>query len=196
MDFKSRYAVKSDCQDKLGVYDIPDEWWSRKAEYPWAAQYAQPNDTVADMACGVPHFFKNQLAYNCDKVYAVDNDLALLDLKDIPDNMELVCSDLWHVPELLNDSIDVVFCISVLEHLTPTGRAMALTEMRRTLKVGGLLVVTFDVPVVTPEAYGQLATEAGLVWAGPVDMSRPVDVLHSDKWQLDVFMSVLRKPEW
>jgi SAM-dependent methyltransferase len=41
-------------------------------------------------------------------------------------------------------SVDVVYCISMLEHLTAQARADALHEVRRILRPGGHLVVTVD----------------------------------------------------
>lgn len=41
-------------------------------------------------------------------------------------------------------SVDVVYCISMLEHLSPTARAEALGEVRRILKPDGHLVLTVD----------------------------------------------------
>ena len=193
MDLTSRYAVKSDCRDKLEEYYIPDEWWSRKAEYPWAAQFVKPRDWVADMACGVHHFFKHYLAQHSECVYAVDNDP---ELNKLPTTMKLmpIVSDLWHVPAIADSSLDIVYCISVLEHLIPDGRLMSLKEMHRVLKPNGLVVCTFDVPIVTPEEFGATATKSGLIWAGPLDMTCPADALYSGAYKLNVFMAVLRKP--
>lgn len=195
MNLTSRYAVKSDCKKSLASWQIPDEWWSRQAEYPWCAQFVKPDNMVADLACGVPHFFKYFLAKHAKMVYAIDIDPAITQVANPYTNLELISSDVCSIPQIKDESMDIAYCISVLEHMEPDARRLALKEMRRITKPGGLIVVTFDVPKVTPDEYGQLATELNLQWAGLVNMTRPTDALHSDLFNVDVFMSVVRKPE-
>ena len=195
MSLQSRYATVDDRNDMVSHWRIPDEWWSRKAEYPWAAQFVRAGDVVADIACGVPHFFKHYLATVADKVYAVDHDENLLDIECKPDNMVLLVNDMWYMPTIPDNSVDRVFCISVLEHLEPHTRSRSMKEMARILKPGGLMITTFDAPNVTPEEYGRLATELHLHWADRVDMVLPSNALYSDKFKLHVFMAVLRKSE-
>lgn len=195
MNLTSRYATVDDCNNMLGHWRIPDDWWSRKAEYPWAAQFVTQGNRVADMACGIPHFFKNYLAANAEQVIAVDQDAELKNLTCVPDNLKLMVSSICSVPEIADDWADVSYCISVLEHMPISARAAALNELKRVTKPGGLVVTTFDVPYVTPEEYGRMATVCGLRWAGNVDMTMPANALYSDKFNLHVFMTVLRKPE-
>lgn len=131
--------------DEINGYPIPPEWWSRVYEYPWAMSYAGRNMTVADMGCGYePRPLKDALAKICRKVYAVDaHDMLLYQPR--PDNMEFVIADFTRpVAAIPDESLDRVFCISVLEHLG-AGIPAALAEFYRCLRRGGLCVLTCDV---------------------------------------------------
>jgi len=126
-------------------YEIPPEWWSRLYEYPWALEYAAPDMVVADMGCGWEQRpFKDMLSKVCHKVYAVDQHWEAGKLTP-HDNMEFVIADFTrHIDAIPDDSLDAVFCISVLEELGDT-IPMALHEFYRCLKPGGLCVLTCDV---------------------------------------------------
>lgn len=71
----------------------------------------------------------------------------------------------------LGGRFDRVFCVSVLEHMAPVDRTSALREFARLLASGGLVVLTVDVPPVRPSELVAMAAEAGLVPAGPVEVS-------------------------
>lgn len=193
MDLTSRFAREQDCQTKLGSWDIPDEWWSRKAEYPWAAQFVKPEDTVVDAACGIPHFFKCWLAEHVTHVIGTDNDSGILSVKHMYRNLELQCGDISHI-NVPSHSADVICCISVFEHVSPERRSVILDEFARIVKPDtGLVVLTLDVPTIVVNDYVMLVQNSKLKFAGNVDRMVPQDILISKYFGgLRVFMSVLK----
>ena len=133
--------------DELLDWRIPDTWWSRVYEYPWAINYAKAGQVVADLGCGY-HFrpFKDALSKVCYYVYAVDKDERVLDLdKQYPfaTNLQMVVADMEKPMPIQKHSLDRIFCISVLEELDDP--EAALSGMHRILKPDGLAVLTFDV---------------------------------------------------
>ncbi len=107
---------------------------------------------------------------------------------------------------------DKIYCISVLEHLPdrfnrsrvlrPLRRvlpfaarkmAQAMAEFHRTLKDGGLLVLTLDYPRIDLEYFLLVVAETGFSFCGPVERDLPGDALYSEKHQLYCFRALLRK---
>jgi len=60
------------------------------------------------------------------------------------DSLEARVGDMRDLSEFSSDSFDVVLCCSVLEHLTGHDQEIALREMTRVLRPGGLIGLTFD----------------------------------------------------
>lgn len=148
MTFENDYFLLSDiASDELLDWDIPDTWWSRRYEYPWAINYAKADQVVADLGCGW-HFrpFKDALSKICYYVFAVDKDAKVLELdKQYPfaTNLQMVVADMEKPMPIQKNLLDRVFCISVLEELNDP--QAALSEMRKILKPNGLAIITFDV---------------------------------------------------
>ncbi len=89
---------------------------------------------------------------------------------------------------------DTIFCISVLEHLSPADQLASLREFHRTLKPDGLLVLTFDYPTVDLARFEADAEEAGYRFPGSTDWTRPEDAITSELWgRLYRFRAVLQK---
>ena len=198
MNLNSYFADIFNCKSTLGIYNIPWEWWSRRFEYPWASQFVRHADKVIDAACGVPHFFKYWLADNCDSVLAVDADPELANIK-APNNMEVHVGDIANMPAG-DMSTDVVFCISVLEHVPPAQRLPILAEFARVLKPQGLAIISVDVPSIGVNDYIDLIKSSPLQFAGGVITAEPPHVLkhrmHRGGDELRVFCSVLvRRPQ-
>jgi ubiquinone/menaquinone biosynthesis C-methylase UbiE len=170
------FATTDRCRDRIGAYEIPDDWWSRKFEYPWAAQYISPTDVVLDAGCGVTHPFKYYLAETCRKVYGVDIDSRLTDDTDPTyGNLELIQADLTAIP-LRAETVDKIICISVIEHMPPKTMDTVLLEFTRLLKPKGQAIVTVDVPTISPREWRK-CIEASPLSAGATNWDVPENVL-------------------
>lgn len=124
---------------------IQSPYWSRRWEYPWVLQQAnvQEGMTMVDAGSGnmnpLPVFLDSK--YNNIKVYAVD-----LVPSPFPDTRQVktVQEDLTRT-SIASDSVDIVVCVSVLEHMEPQDWARGIKEFCRILKPQGKIVVTLDV---------------------------------------------------
>jgi len=183
-------------------WTLPEGWWSRHYEYPWAIRFARKGQVVADMGCGYTFRpFKNALATICDIVYAVDADKRLL-TQEYPDNMLLNVWDFTKRTPLDDDALDTLFCISVLEDI---GQKIpqALTEFRRLIKPDGKIVLTFDVPYDTDKPckfypgvnlgdFIQVVEDVGLEFDGSIGMNED-DLIFHEEYNLCCYHAVLRK---
>jgi SAM-dependent methyltransferase len=222
-EFKnSRYVTVEDERASNVIYDLPMVWWSRPYEYAFALKFANPKERVLDAATGVCHPLKFALVERECDVYACDIDERVMSEQGIVSDLlnekvdpklvlpyipkiKMSMADLTKLP--YNDGFfDVVFCISVLEHLgqsTPecstliekvsrrfqmllstisqkSELAHALLEMERVLKPGGKLVLTFDIPNVSIQEFMKLVEQTTkLRPIGSVDFKRPNNALHS-----------------
>lgn len=90
-------------------------------------------------------------------VETMDIDPRTLKMHEHP-RVHRILSDLVDLP-YPDSSFDVVTCISTLEHLSQEDRKLAVAELSRVLKLGGLLILTADnYPGVSPVG---LAVDAG-----------------------------------
>jgi SAM-dependent methyltransferase len=107
---------------------------------------------------------------------------------------------------------DKIFCISVLEHLKDFFNKYSmlyginflrffvshdiyrsLQEFRRTLKDGGLIILTFDYPVININYLVKIVQMSGLSFAGPVSRDVPRDALYFQEMGLNCYRAVLKK---
>jgi len=178
-------------------------WWSRMYEYAWAIQFAAPGQNVADMGAGWSgRPFKEALADVCGHVYAVDQDERFLELPNNRENLDFLVGNFEQpLPFFKPESMDRVFCISVLEDLT--NYEAALREFYRVLKSGGLLVITCDsqydenkpltkYPGVSFDKLFDAIQEAGFRLPNGMDMD-VTDAVHHDEWNLACWHMVLTK---
>src|SRR3989344_3540427 len=186
----------------LAGHGINPLWWSRHYEYPWAFKFVREGMSVSDMGTGYhDRPFKNMLATICRDVYAVDARDQARSLKIREDNIHLVIADFSKpIKEIEPSSLDLVFCLSVLEEGVDI--LQALLEFKRLLKPNGKIVLTFDVirdptqPVgiykgVNLETFFRAVTEVGLEFAGGTDFSTQ-DILTNPEWNLSVFHCTLQ----
>jgi ubiquinone/menaquinone biosynthesis C-methylase UbiE len=185
--------------------EIHPTWWSRHYEYPWAFQFAEPGQIVADMGCGWHQRpFKDALAQVCKKVYAVDSHPDVVLLPGHP-NMQFVVASITEPIEAIEaGSLDRVFCISVIEDLREiVGKALA--EFTRCVKPDGLVIITCDsqydydkplgkYPGVPIDVLEQAVDEAGLEFVGDVDWNKD-NALYHEGFNLAVVHMVLRRKQ-
>ena len=199
------FFKKSDRQETM-IMGLPINpgWWSRRFEYPWALEYAEPDQVVADMGCGyTPRPFKDALAQVCKKVYAVDGDERVLSQQSDNGLVFVVADFTQPIQDIPDGSLDRVFCVSVLEDVGDKV-SLALTEFERLLKPGGLCVLTFDVhynekkplgqyPGVELYNFAESVFESGLGWDDKIDFDKR-NVVNNKEFNLCVFHCILRKP--
>lgn len=210
----SRFVRTDDSASRHFVYSLPYEWWSRPYEYAWCSQFVEPKDTALDAACGISHPFKFYLANKADKTFACDTDPRINSVQSILreislDIGEAAASTLASTYEegtitfnqasitalpYDNQFFHKIFCISVLEHLTPADALLALKQFERTLRPEGLLVVTLDYPAVNLSYFQSIVRQAGLEFYGPVETAMPRNALHTEYWGgIYCFRALLRK---
>lgn len=91
---------------------------------------------VLDMGCADGTFIKlYQKKYPKAEVYGCDLSSEAVKLC----GRDCLQSDIYHTP-YVRDSFDLIVCLEVLEHLERPQEA--IDEMKRVLKVGGMLVLT------------------------------------------------------
>ena len=191
------FKLGDEYADEIEDCPIPNEWWSRHYEYPWALQYAQ--GIVADMGAGwMGRPFKDMLAKRAETVYAFDLDKRLLDLP-VAHNVKLIAQDFTHNMTRYHSLFDRIFCISVLEDVPDI--CQALTSFRKCLAPDGKIVLTMDCqydigrplgkyPAVDMEKFIFAIPHAGLQFAEDTDFDKWNVVYHSD-YNLCVFHCVL-----
>jgi SAM-dependent methyltransferase len=178
----------------------PLHQWSRCWEYPWAHQQLRafreglPRDGVAvDVGCGVT-FFPFAVAELGYRVIGTDVDpICEVDLakaaKEVPLARGAVegCRRITDGTTLpfSDGEADVVYCISVLEHIPTWEKTLA--EMVRILRPGGLLLLTVDLDLLGnaelgPDAHRRLLArlEDAFTPLAPERAVHPSDVLRSD----------------
>ena len=201
----SRFFTTDDEKVDTIVYPIPQVWWSRIYEYPWAGRFAESGHIVLDAGCGIGHHFKFALAGVCKQVHACDIDPNIInepfiietvkngfhyDVTELCGNIYYKICDLGNL-DYPEKSFDRVFCISVLEHCHASRYLSILNEFKRVLKEDGLIVLTFDVP--THNLLGllpQLLKDSGLTFAGSFDNQKPTNAIYGER--LNVFRAVLK----
>lgn len=187
----SRFISSEDIKTEIVAgFKLPCTWWSRPYEYAWAANFVGNDLVVLDAACGISHPFKWLLGQTCKEVWACDTDERIQELKkiilEIKDDLgeesfkkvisnpqiylpiHFVHASICHLPNNM-PKFDRIFCISTLEHLSEEDRKSALKEFSRSLKPDGLIILTVDYPVITPDALFKTASEVGLVPASEVN---------------------------
>lgn len=213
--YQARFFTTAD--EKQHFFDLtwllPDAWWSRCYEYVWASHFIKESDTVLDAACGIEHPFKYFLAKNCRTVYACDIDQRLLqkeyvitqtassflldekairDVIKLYDKINVGCFDLTKLP-YKSRLFDKIFCLSVLEHLDIMALEKTIKEFSRVLKDDGLIVLTFDFPVINLESFQPLVNRCGLQIKGSANFIKPSNALYSPSYNLYCFRMVLEK---
>lgn len=188
----------------------PAFYASRMWEYPFAILEAQLSNgmKVADVGCGntpltayLAQLVGPQNVYGFDPDVLEENDkgeshfgarLSYFDEIGIhfsPDKIDSLRAK--------DESFDVVFCISVLEHITnPVAKANGIKELSRILKPGGKIILTFDLGISLPLNHiWDVISASGLLPVGlDVTWPRQRFVNYGNGSSVDVFGLVLYKP--
>jgi SAM-dependent methyltransferase len=140
-DFRQILASMDELLHKEDIsYLHPSKRW----EYPWALNQADlvPDSRVLDAGCGAS-IFPIYLANEGYRVSAVDlaPPVGLERLHDV--DVDSIRGELTALP-FADNSFDVAFCISVIEHLGRNGMSVALNELRRVIRYAGRLLLTTD----------------------------------------------------
>lgn len=132
--------------------------WARRhvRRYQWAVSYLRPEARVLDLGCG-DGYDSSLLACSCGLACALDVDhRAVLGAADRYRDAGVrwatgSATDLPFAP----GCFDLVTCFEVLEHLREP--LVALTEIHRVLRPGGLCLLSVPNPAVDPANSAQVA---------------------------------------
>jgi len=144
----------------------------RQFEYPWAFDVAAitPGMSLVELGAGLSGLQFVLDAFGCH-VINIDPGMEAMEWPCSHESIEKL-NDLFgtHV-ELINmtienaslktESIDRVFSISVLEHLSPTMAAGTMREIHRCLKPNGLFILTTDLFLNVQPFCSRLSNEYG-----------------------------------
>lgn len=155
--FSDRFLLAN----KLTLKDYMKKWvgdplhqWSRQWEYPFVYSRAQqlvqfePRLKILDAGSGVTFFpYLLNARFDDVSIYCCDYDETLSSIfKQINHGedkaVEFLSTDLRELP-YENESFDMVYCISVLEHTDDYEEI--IEKFYKILKPGGTLIVTFDI---------------------------------------------------
>ncbi len=123
--------------DQMSQDPQPWEWESRRA---LLLSEVRPDDAVLDLGCGAGRFVGELLHMGVSTI-GVDIAEAAISRAtiNVPGGDLRVLNEDGSIP-LDHNSIDLVWCSEVLEHIADT--AGVLNEVRRVLKPGGRLLIT------------------------------------------------------
>jgi len=196
---------------KIDEFNIPADWWSRFYEYAWAIKFTNKNFVVLDAGAGIRHPFQFILSSRCKHVYVCDIDQDIINHEKLLRSVIETCGgytynelysmlnnmsfSLYDLTNMLYESekFDVVFCISVIEHMPKESIIMALKEFSRVIKKDGLIVITFDYPCNTLEFLIELAKNLDLLPFSVVNYSEPENAIYLNEWNYRCCRLVLRK---
>uniref|UniRef100_A0A6M3ING2 Putative methyltransferase n=1 Tax=viral metagenome TaxID=1070528 RepID=A0A6M3ING2_9ZZZZ len=186
----------------LDGFPIPSSWWSRPYEYAWAILSTYPSAIAADMGSGyVYRPFTDALSATCQEVYAIDNRKQVTAVKrKRPDKVTTIVADFTTPTPLAISSLDLIFCISVLEDVGEK-IPLALAEFRRLIAPDGLIVLTFDVPIrdnpiwpgVNLTTFWNDVAAQGLHPVGAPNLTPTSDLLLHEEFGLTCYHAVLSK---
>ena len=195
-----------------GIKVAPMFYAARLWEYPFAilAGELSPGMKVADVGCGTTPFTpyiadvvgkENVYGFDSDYISApgkesnlafgvTDDFIQKAGINFDPSDLSAINAD--------DNMFDVVYCISVLEHIPDiTAQMKGLKELVRIVKPGGKLILTVDLglnlPLTSPI---DILKYSGLVPIGNIDFSWPLErFVRYKETCADVFGIILKKDE-
>lgn len=135
----------------LGKHDLHmDHWdnWSRNYEYPWVIhrlldarmRLCKDDLTVHNTACGTGPVHVRF----CDTL--VDTFGSVVNSDVVPPEGKPKNYRVHNILHAIPDKFDAVVNVSVLEHLPPDERPVAMMSLWEQVKPGGVMLLTFDAP--------------------------------------------------
>lgn len=157
---------------------------TRSWEYPWVLDVLrkQPKGTILDVGCGSSEFMFQYLDLG-HSIIGLDHirshahpqsELTPEFVAKWEGHINFVDGDGSSIP-VKDSSVDYITCLSVLEHIVspegPEQHRKVLSEFRRVLRPGGLLIMTCDTFTNPKVAYGGLPgwTENGWDYADDIN---------------------------
>lgn len=207
-DCNNGYFTTDDISIKtLSGVTFPPDWWSRPYEYAWALRYTDKDYSVADMGCGwMGRPLSAELARQCKEVYAIDADDRVLSLPNEHKNLFYLSMDFTdtEMDYFADADFDVIFCISVIEDLSPSDRLNALKNFRRLIQPEGKIVITLDAiwdaeriaepyPTVDIKQFIRDVKKTGLKFVGNVEKEIPDNAVHESRWNLACYHCLLER---
>jgi SAM-dependent methyltransferase len=190
----SFFNVNDKRVEELDNFKLPSAWWSRPYEYNFAKEFLNEDDIIIDAGCGIEHPFKDHASKRVKKIYAIDKDEQIKSISR-QDNMEVLHIDLLELNKNFeNESIDKIFCISVL-HQNVDNAAEILRQFKQILKPNGLIIITFDYPFFLLKEFEEIVYNSGLEFVGQKDFEMKENILTGYYSNLNCFKAVLRKKE-
>jgi glycosyltransferase involved in cell wall biosynthesis len=163
------------------------KWWSRPTEYQWILERMRDGDIVLDLGAGNSGFAELIAARGCDVIRQdVDAEAMLAELKRNPDIPCIIGNDYGE------NRFDTVVSCSVLEHVDDIPGLFR--NIYRSLKHGGRLIMTFDVPRVMPSELKEMLVRAGF-YVGEVNDTVPDNAIGGvwrNGWERDDIHATLR----
>jgi SAM-dependent methyltransferase len=104
--------------------------------YREVESHLRPCDTMADLGCGREYHFLKRNSRLAKRCWGLDVDAADGNLG----NITIRRADITQPLPLAADSVDLVTCLAVLEHIE--NPLPVLSECRRILRAGGRLILT------------------------------------------------------
>lgn len=191
---------------EVGGLQLPRSWWSRFYEYAFALRFVDKNDVIADMGCGwMGRPLTAELAKRSKEVYGIDADERVSDLEKHPHlyyiPMDFCTSEMNYFKA---SSFDKIYCISVIEDLSPSDRLEALKNFTRLVKKNGKIIITMDTlweafriaepyPTVNINHFIKDVERAGLRFVGNVSTDMPPNPVHQPVWNLACWHCLLER---
>lgn len=117
----------------------PEPWaWERRRR--WLLEEARPGERVLDLGCGAGRFLRALAAAGCTPIGVEIAEAALARARVNAPGAELHLTAVDGDLPLADDSIELVWCSEVIEHVADTTNLLA--EVHRVLAPGGRVLIT------------------------------------------------------
>lgn len=175
----------------------PLHTWSRQWEYLYVVknimEYVSVNNRqikILDAGSGLTFLsYYIGMEFSETNIVCCDRDLSLASIacninKSIPYQVKYTISDLRSMP-FVNESFDVIFCISVLEHARDIEDIVR--EFKRIMVKKGILILTFDISL---DGKGEITVEGAAKLIGILNKYFPSG---KDTFPIDLNEQLSRK---